>query len=172
MLCTVEFTKKSEITPIELDYAHKFIRTSEDYLSETGRHLKTRIHCIVSFTSYVSNVKVAITSKCGYALGVDSFLSSFIEHYKSNEEFHGSLLVCLMKAYVSKVDGVDNSKYGTKVLNIYLALAASIDKKAFKYVSGNLVGVALQQMQCIISELRIAPFISLDEKKWYFTCNL
>ena len=59
-------------------------------------------------------------------------------------------------------------KYGMKVLNFYLALAASGDKKAFEYVSGNLVGVGLHHMQCIVSKLRITPFISLDEEKMVF----
>lgn len=110
----VEFTKKSEITPSELEYSNKFIKTPDATLSDAGKELKLRIcHC-VSFTIYVLCIAVATTSKEKYTPGVDAFLSSFIKHYHSNENFCGSLIVCLMKGYVAKVDGVRNQSMGQR----------------------------------------------------------
>ena len=77
----------------------------------------------------------SITTTFGYIPGVDSFLDNFIKHYTNNKEFRDSLVVHLMRGYVSKVEGVKNPKYGSKVLNFMLALAASGDKKAFEYLA-------------------------------------
>ena len=115
----------TEITPNELQYAKQFIKASDATFSSAGKQLKLRVLHVVQFTAYVSNVKVAITSKEGFASGVDSFLANFNKLYNKNREFKDSLLVCLMKACVAKVDGVKNPQYGTKVLNFYLALSAS-----------------------------------------------
>ena len=53
----------------------------------------------------------------------------------------------LVKGYVSNVEGVVNPPYNANVLDFFLALAASGDEKAFKFVSGNLCGVLLRHIQ-------------------------
>ena len=65
----------------------------------------------------------------------------------NNPEFRDRLVVKLMKAYVSKVDGVKNLKYAAKVLNFFLTLYASGDKEAFEFVLGNLCGMGLRWMK-------------------------
>ena len=66
---------------------------------------------------------------------------------------------------MAKVDGVKNRKYGRKVLKFYLALSVSGDKKAFEYVSGNLVDVSLHHIQLIMTRLCTSHFISLNEEE-------
>ena len=47
--------------------------------------------------------------------GVDKFLLNFVQHYRSSDEFRGSLLTSLMKAYMCKIQGNKNPEYGGKV---------------------------------------------------------
>ena len=54
--------------------------------------------------------------------------------------------VNLMQAYVANVEGVNNPKYGSMVLNFMPALSASGNKKAFEYISGNLFLVSLHRV--------------------------
>ena len=117
---------------------NNFIRAYDETFSQEGVDLKNRIKLALSFYKSLSTSQVAssITSSSCYIPGVDSFLDNFIKHYTPNAEFRESLVVHFMRGYVSKVEGVKNPKYGSKVLNFMLALAASGDKKAFEYVSG------------------------------------
>ena len=54
-------------------------------------------------------MKEVVSSPSGHVPGVDSFLDSFVNNYTNNEEFRGSFLTSLCKAYVAKVDGVPNT---------------------------------------------------------------
>ena len=76
-------------------------------------------------------MKEVVSSPSGHVPGVDSFIDSFANNYTNNEEFCGSLLTSLCKAYAVKVDGVPNLQHGTDVMNFFLALSASGDKKFF-----------------------------------------
>ena len=58
--------------------------------------------------------------------------------------------------------GVPNLQYGTDVLNFFLESSASGDKKAFKFVSGNLCGVLLRRIKTIAAKRCSAPFIILS----------
>ena len=53
-----------------------------------------------------------------------------------------SLVVCLLKAFFSKMNGEVNPVYSPNVFNIYLGLLAT-SLKGFKFVSGNLSGPAI-----------------------------
>ena len=77
------------------------------------------------------------------------------------------MLVNPMKAYVAKVEGVKNPWYGSKVLNFFLALAASAsgDKTAFEYVSGNLCAVSLRWIKKLIADQREHAFINLCQQQ-------
>ena len=55
-----------------------------------------------------------------------------------------------------------NPQYGTDVLNFFLALSASVYKKEFEFVSGNLCGVSLRRMKKIATKRRSDPFIGLS----------
>jgi hypothetical protein len=118
-----------------------FLKMSNNSLTNKSIHLKRRIKHATEFYKSVSklSLKASAVSKKpeGFLPGVDNFLCSFSELYWSNPKFKSSLLVNLMKAYVSKVDGVSNTQYGAKVLNFFLALVAAGDKKAFEFISGN-----------------------------------
>ena len=114
LLCGVEFTNKAEITPSELKAMEDLLKSSDQMYTQEGRALKERIRCGVSFYKSLSKSKEAaiVTTASGYIPGVDSFLDNFIRHYSSNKEFGQSLIVNLMKAYVAKVEGVKNPRYG------------------------------------------------------------
>ena len=86
-------------------------------------------------------------TKSAYVPGVHKLLDDFINHYMNKKEFRERLIVSLVKGYVSKVEGVVNTTYGAKVLEFFLDMAAIGDKKAFKFVSGNLCGVSLRHMK-------------------------
>ena len=49
------------------------------------------------------------------------------------------------------------------MLDLFLALAASGDEKAFKFVSGNLSGFLLCHMQRLNQKQRTKPFINIDQ---------
>ena len=108
-----------------------------------------------------SDTVETIVLKSGFMPGVDSFLDKPAEHYKTNSKFRSSLVILLMKEYVAKVNRIKNPKYGTKVLNFMMALAASSDKKAFEYVSGNLCSCSLRWMKTLMTKKRTASFIKL-----------
>ena len=57
--------------------------------------------------------------------------------------------------------GVPNLQYVTDILNFFLALSASGDKKAFEFVSGNLCGVSLRRIKKVAAKRFSAPFIGL-----------
>ena len=88
-------------------------------------------------------------TKSAYVPVFQKFLDNIINHYKNNKEFRESLIVILVKGYVSKVKGAVNHPYNETVLEFFLDLDVSGDKKAFEFVSGNICGVLLRHMQCI-----------------------
>ena len=129
------------------------LRSSDQLYSQEGKALKDIVrHGVEFYKSLSSSQESSIVKHAsGYMPGVDSFLDKFIGHYNSNEDFKQSLIVTLVKAYVAKVEGVDNPHYGSKVLNFFMALAASGDKKAFEYVSGNLCDVSLRWIKTLMA---------------------
>ena len=159
----LESTSKSEVTPSELQSLQDFTKASDETFTQAGKDLKARVLLSVRFYKSLrsSDAVETIVPKSGFMPGVDSFLDKFVEHYKTNPKFRSSLVVLLMKGYVAKVDGIKNPKYGTKVLNFMMALAASGDKKAFEYVSGNLCSCSLRWMKTLMTKKRTAPFIEL-----------
>ena len=98
----------------------------------------------------------------GNVPGVDSFLDRFVNNYTSNEEFCGILLTSPCKTYVEKEDGVPKPQYGKDVMNVFLALSASDDKKALEFGSGNLCGVSLRRMKTIAAKRLSVLFIGLS----------
>ena len=92
-------------------------------------------------------VKEMVSSPSGHVPGVDSFLDSFVNNYTKNKEFFGCFLTSIFKAYVAEVDWVPNPQYRTYVLNFFLVLSASGEKRAFEFASGNFCGAPLRQMK-------------------------
>ena len=74
-------------------------------------------------------MKEVVSSPNGHVTVVNLFLDIFVNNYKNNEEFCGSFLTSIFRAYVVKLDGVPNPQYGTDFLKTFLALFASGDKK-------------------------------------------
>ena len=72
-------------------------------------------------------------------------------------------MMSLVKVYVSKVEGLVNTPYVTKVLYLFLDLAISEDKKASESVSGNLCGVLLRNIHHLRHKQLTEPFINIDQ---------
>ena len=70
--------------------------------------------------------------------GGDNFIRNFVTTYLANVNVRNSLLVGLMQAYISKLNGHNNPVYGTAVTNFYLSLAGTESKQALEHVSTNL----------------------------------
>ena len=70
-------------------------------------------------------------------------------------------MVTLTKGYVAKIEGVTNPSYGKKVLNFFLAMCASGDKKSFELVSANLCQVLLRHIKRVTALKRDSPFVNL-----------
>ena len=116
-----EFTSKSEITPLELKTMADFSKCQNRMFSGEGIVLKDRIVLALSFYKSLSNTKVLgkIATTLRYIPGADSFLDNFVTHYTSNIEFRDSLVVHLIKGYVSKVEASDNPLWYLIVLTYH-----------------------------------------------------
>ena len=90
-------------------------------------------------------------------------MDSFVKHYQNHKEFRSGLIVKMMQAYVMKLDGVNNPIYGEKVLNFFLALAASGKMKSFEFVSGNLCHMSKRHAQRIMAKKKPPPIINLTD---------
>ena len=94
----------------------------------------------------------------------NSFIKKFITMYKGkfNDTFKNSLVVCfLLKALFVKMSGELNPVYSPNIFNFYLALSAT-SRKSFEFVSGNLLGPAIRQIQRRRENMGRNPFISYD----------
>ena len=63
--------------------------------------------------------------------------------------------------YVAKIEGVTNLYYTKQVLNVFLVMCASGDKKCFECLPRNLCGVYLRHMQRNATKKRDRQFINL-----------
>ena len=102
---------------------------------------------------------------CGNIPSDDNFIQQFAVLYKPNE--HGiqdSLVTLLLKALVTKMAGKKNARYDDKVRNFFISLAASGNKHAYEFVSGNL-GMCMTHRHArkCISAHRSLTFINLED---------
>jgi len=79
-------------------------------------------------------------------MNTDPFLESFLTMYHDNPTFRDGLLVALISAFVSTVNGHPNPKFSVEVVNFYIALEA-MSRRTFGLVSGNLLGPCLMSIQ-------------------------
>jgi hypothetical protein len=90
----------------------------------------------------------------------DNFIKNFVTTYMANANVQNSLLVGLMQAYISKVNGHSNPVYGTAVTNFFLSLAGTGSKQAVEFVSANLgKSVSIRHLQRIQTKKRPRSFI-------------
>jgi hypothetical protein len=99
---------------------------------------------------------------------MDNFLCKFNRLYLTSEAFRGNLMVGLMTAFVAKLEGEKNPQYSQRVLHFMLALSASVNRKAFQFVSANLCSVSVPHIARITSKKHSAPFINLDKDEMVF----
>ena len=92
--------------------------------------------------------------------GGDNFIRNFVTTYLANVNVRNSLVLGLMQAYISKINGHNNPVYGTAVTNFYLSLAGTGSKQAIEFVSANLgKSVSIRHLQRIQAKKRPPPFI-------------
>ena len=145
----------------QYDDMKKFNKTSNADFNEAGRNLKLQVGGYISYYKAVQKNAIVRDDK-GAVENVDTFVANFIKHYKQDESFRGSLIVCLMRAFVAKSEGTVNPPYGAKVLNFMLAMASG-NKKGFEFVSANLCSVSLRHIERLTRERRPPPFIGIDQ---------
>jgi hypothetical protein len=119
-----------------------FNKSAAADFNDTGKALKIRIGNYISFYK-TSKKQISMQDDKGGVENVDTFLANFIKHYKKDETYRSSLVICMMKRYVAKCEGSSNHPYSPEVLNFWLALAASGNHKGFEYVSANLCPISL-----------------------------
>ena len=85
--------------------------------------------------------------------------------YQENDnDIKNSLVTLLLKALVTKMSGQKNAQYDDKVRNFFIALAASGNKQAYKFVSGNLSQcMTIRHAKRCIGQCRSTPFISIED---------
>ena len=117
--------------------------TDNDNFSIGGKQFRKRIKRLLSFYDYYNKNTVVLSTftKSEYVPGVHKLLDNFINHYMNNKYFRESLIMSLFKGYISKNEGVVYPPYSAKVLEYFLTLAASGDKKTFNFLSGNMCDV-------------------------------
>ena len=92
-------------------------------------------------------------------LDSDKFLRDFVCMYLDKDSgLQQSLILCLMRAFISKANGHKNSQYGPKAKNFLLALAAT-NKRASGLVSANLNLASERNIRRWAAEERAAPII-------------
>ena len=98
-------------------------------------------------------------------LDSDKFLRDFVRMYLDKDSgLQQSLILCLMRAFISKANGHKNSQYGPKAKNFLLALAAT-DKRASELVSANLNLAGERNIHRLAAEERAAPIILNKEEE-------
>eukprot|EP00957_Ditylum_brightwellii_P158035 12029973-Ditylum_brightwellii.AAC.1 len=60
------------------------------------------------------------------------------------------------------MSGIISPEFLVPVMNFYMAMCASGDRKTFKFVSGNLLGPSLCQIQRRYFSIAPTPFINLS----------
>ena len=156
---------RSEVSELDLDQLEWFSNTDNKWLSETGRNLKS--NCLRSIAFFKILKKPAVKESIkglvedeNFLPGGDNFIRNFVKTYLENEKVRDSLLVGLMQAYISKVNGHNNPVYGTAVTNFYLSLAGTGSKQSVEFVSANLgKSISIRHLQRIQAKKRPAPFI-------------
>ena len=152
------------VTDSDVTFIENFSRVCLTDRNKTGQLLRSRLLGSLDYYNEVKRItnQKQETSSLSFP-GTDSFIEKFITMYKdkSNDTFKTSLVVCLLKAFVAKMSGELNPVYSPNVFNFYLALSAT-SRKSFEFVSGNLLGLAIRQIQRRRENMGRNPFISYD----------
>lgn len=165
-----ELITRVHLTSTDYSFMNSFTRTEDIWLSQRGCDLKRYVSSQMDY--YKSVQKCPIKDDiCGINNGnvpcEDKFLSQFVSMYQTNA--HGiqcSLVTLLLKALVTKMSGKRNVKYDDKVRNFFIALAASGNKQAYEFVSGNLGQcMTLRHAKRMIAVRRSSPFIDLEDRE-------
>ncbi|KAL3788099.1 hypothetical protein HJC23_008161 [Cyclotella cryptica] len=167
---TSELITRVHLTSTDYSFMNSFTRTEGIWLSQHGRDLKRYVSSQMDYYKSVQNCPIK-DDICGTNNGnvpcEDKFLRQFVSMYQTNA--HGiqcSLVALLLKALVVKMSGKRNVKYDEKVRNFFIALAASGNKQAYEFISGNLGQcMTLRHAKRIIAVRQSFPFIDLEDRE-------
>ena len=76
----------------------------------------------------------------------DNFLTTFVDTYYKHPEFKDSLLVALIHAFVSKLNGKINPEFSPIAINFYISIE-SLSRKTYDMISANFPGPCLCTVQ-------------------------
>jgi len=85
-------------------------------------------------------------SKTSFVTNGDTFLTTFVDTYKKHPEIKDSLLVALMHAFMSKLDGERNPEFASIAMNFYISIE-SLSRKTFDMMAANFLGPCLRTVQ-------------------------
>ena len=85
-------------------------------------------------------------------------MNTFNKTYKINPKFQGSLLVALMRVFMSKINGEINSAFLVKAMNFFIEYE-SMSRMASDLVLANLLGPSLCTVQNINAKSRFTAII-------------
>ena len=85
--------------------------------------------------------------------------------YQENDnDIKNNLVMLLLRALVTKMSGQKNAWYDNKVRNFFIALAASGNKQANEFVSGNLGPcMTICHAKRCIGQCRYTLFIAIED---------
>ena len=76
----------------------------------------------------------------------DPFLTKFVDTYKKNPKMKESLLVALMHAFMSKLNGETNPEFTPIAMNFFISIE-SLSRKTYDMMSANLLGPCVRTIQ-------------------------
>ena len=123
-----------------------------------------RFH-LISYIGYYQEMKTLnLKREKILSAGVYSFILKLLSiyHDKSNKYFNISLVICLLRTFVSKMSWDKNTVYSTNFFNLYLALSKT-SWKSFEFVLGDICGLGIRHIQIKSVMDGCSPFISLNE---------
>ncbi len=157
--------RRSEVSELDFNQLVRFSNIDNRWLSEAGCSLKSNCLRSIAFFKTLNQPAVKESLKelvvdTSFLPSGDNFIKNFVTTYMANANVRNSLLVGLMQAYISKINGHNNPVYGTAVTNFFLSLAGTGSKQAVEFVSANLgKSVSIRHLQRIQTKKRPAPFI-------------
>ena len=145
-----------------------FIKTSDEWFSLRGRELKLHVKSQIEYYKSVQGCP-AKEDVCklsgGNVPSNDKFSAQFISIYHENDnDIKNNLVTPLLRALVTKMSGQKNARYDDKVRNFFIALAASGNKHAYEFVSGNLGQcMTIHRAKRCIGQCRSTPVIAIED---------
>ena len=160
------------LTDYDLVKLSGFVKNSNARLTEKGMILKRKVDALIRHDKHVRNLaemhpdatfKSALRPRDNTAMGASTLITKFAHLYENHKGFKDELIVCLLEAVISKVEGHSNVALAPMAANFFTALH-STSAKGFDIVSANLWGPSKRAIQVRNAAGRNPePFICFNE---------